>query len=102
MATGLQRRLEIEIPIKIFFIWYCHSLRYLSYVLQSALQSDGGHFLLNGGMIIGIGVREFRVDGAKVWYSGSDKATEQIKIDGKIKTPIKVHVSNLMLLFLLL
>ena len=39
-------------------------------------------------------MREFRVDGAKVWYSGSDKATEQIKIDGKIKKPIKVHVSN--------
>lgn len=45
-------------------------------------------------MVIGTGVREFRVEGVKVWYSGSDKATEQIKIDGKIKTPIKVHVSN--------
>lgn len=45
-------------------------------------------------MIIGIGIREFRVHGAKVWYSGSDKATEQIRIDGKIKKPIKVHVSN--------
>jgi len=57
-----------------------------------ALQSDNGNFLLNGGMVIGTGVREFRVEGVKVWYSGSDKATEQIKIDGKIKTPIKVHV----------
>lgn len=62
--------------------------------MLSALQRDSGDFLLNGGMIIGIGVREFRVDGAKVWYSGSDKATEQIKIDGKIKKAIKVHVSN--------
>ena len=92
--TELQRGLTVKYQIKLCFTWYRHSLRYLCYVLQSALQSDNGNFLLNGGMIIGIGVREFRVEGAKVWYSGSDKATEEIKIDGKIKTPIKVHVSN--------
>ncbi|XP_078343629.1 A disintegrin and metalloproteinase with thrombospondin motifs 9-like isoform X3 [Oculina patagonica] len=57
-----------------------------------ALQAENGNFLLNGGMIIGIGVREFRFAGGKVWYSGSDKATEQIKIDGKLSEPIKVHV----------
>lgn len=93
LATRLQRRLVLYI-VKISFTWYRHSSILLSFLLQSALQSDSGNFLLNGGMIIGIGVREFRVEGAKVWYSGSDKATEQIKIDGKITKPIKVHVSN--------
>ncbi|KAJ7351111.1 A disintegrin and metalloproteinase with thrombospondin motif 9 [Desmophyllum pertusum] len=57
-----------------------------------ALQIDKGDFLLNGGMVIGIGVREFRAAGSKFWYSGSDKATEQIKIDGKVTQKIKVHV----------
>ena len=59
----------------------------------SALQSHSGKYLLNGGMIVGIGIREFRAAGAKVWYSGSDKATEQIKIKGKVAEPIRVHVS---------
>lgn len=44
-------------------------------------------------MIVGVGIREFRVPDAKVWYSGSEKATEQIKISGKVTEPIKVHVS---------
>ena len=42
---------------------------------------------------MGVGIREFRVSDAKVWYSGSEKATEQIKISGKVTEPIKVHVS---------
>lgn len=42
---------------------------------------------------MGVGIREFRVPDAKVWYSGSEKATEQIKISGKVTEPIKVHVS---------
>nr|XP_058944082.1 A disintegrin and metalloproteinase with thrombospondin motifs 9-like isoform X2 [Pocillopora verrucosa] len=57
-----------------------------------ALQDQNDKFLLNGGMIVGVGIREFRVPGAKVWYSGSEKATEQIKISGKVTEPIKVHV----------
>ncbi|XP_068714564.1 A disintegrin and metalloproteinase with thrombospondin motifs 9-like isoform X3 [Montipora foliosa] len=57
-----------------------------------ALQSDSEKFLLNGGMIIGLGVREFWAAGSKIWYSGSEKPIEQIKIDGKTTEPIKVHV----------
>ncbi|XP_074610402.1 A disintegrin and metalloproteinase with thrombospondin motifs 20-like isoform X2 [Acropora palmata] len=57
-----------------------------------ALQSDSGKFLLNGGMVIGLGVREFRAAGSRIWYSGSEKPVEQIKIDGKTTEPIKVHV----------
>ena len=60
----------------------------------SALQSVSGRFLLNGGMVIGIGVREFRAAGSKIWYSGSEKPIEQIKINGKTTEPIKVHVST--------
>ena len=64
------------------------------FLFLSALQSGSGKFLLNGGMVIGLGVREFRAAGSKIWYSGSEKPIEQIKIDGKTTEPIKVHVSN--------
>ena len=60
----------------------------------SALESDSGKFLLNGGMYICLGVREFWAAGSKIWYSGSEKPIEQIKIDGKTTEPIKVHVRN--------
>lgn len=69
-----------------------NSLKFVLLLLL-ALQRDNGNFLLNGRMVIGLGVREFRAAGAKIWYSGSEKPIEQIKIDGKTTEPIKVHVS---------
>ena len=77
-----------------FFLFYSFLSHTLDFglVLSSALQSDSGKFLLNGGMVIGLGVREFRAAGSRIWYSGSEKPVEQIKIDGKTTEPIKVHV----------
>lgn len=74
-----------------FYSFLSHTLDF-GLILSSALQSDSGKFLLNGGMVIGLGVREFRAAGSKIWYSGSEKPVEQIKIDGKTTAPIKVHV----------
>ena len=38
------------------------------------------------------GVREFRAAGSKIWYSGSEKVMEQIKINGRVTEPVKVYV----------
>ena len=67
----------------------------------AALQKESGDYLLNGGMTIQLGVREFRAAGSKIWYSGSEKPFEQIKIDGKTTEPIKVLVSTAYMLCVL-
>lgn len=64
----------------------------LPFLALKSIQKD--KYLLNGGYVVGLGVREFAYSGARVWYSGSEKKLEEIRISGKTKENIKVEVSK--------
>ncbi|EDO44376.1 predicted protein, partial [Nematostella vectensis] len=49
-------------------------------------------YLINGGSVVSLGERTYQIEGASIYYSGSDKAEEMIKITGKTQEDLLLEV----------